>query len=97
LPIGKGYGYAFFVRPNLETFFEELKLSPIEYVLLALLLASVALNAVLVSHRKLKQKSELTQDAAMVLNDLTRSGQTLVRISRIDPDDMFLRSPRDLA
>lgn len=72
-------------------------MSPIEYVLLALLLASVALNAVMVSHRKIKQKSEMTHDAAMVLNDLTRSGVSLVKVTRIAPEEIFLRSPRDLA
>lgn len=43
---------------------------------------------------KLKTEPQPTTDAKQILHDLTR-GEALVRIRRVDPEDVVLRSPRD--
>jgi hypothetical protein len=60
------------------------------------LLISCACNAFFVYRRKQAlSQPKYTHDAAMILNDLTRGG-SVIRISRIDPQDIYLRSPRDV-
>lgn len=43
---------------------------------------------------KLKTEPQPTIDAKQILHDLTR-GEALVRIRRVDPEDVVIRSPRD--
>jgi cell division protein FtsL len=42
---------------------------------------------------KLKTEPQPTLEAKQILHDLTR-GEALVRIRRVDPDDVLVRSPR---
>lgn len=42
-----------------------------------------------------KSKLKQSYEAKELLHDLSR-GDALIRVSRVDPSDVFLRSPRDL-
>lgn len=62
-------------------------------VSLAVALAcSLAANAYL-WWRTRTAESEPSYDARQLLHDLTR-GEAVIRIKRIDPDDILIRSPR---
>lgn len=62
--------------------------------LLLLFLASVAFNVHL-SLKQKKQKNKPDYDATQLLHDLT-GGDALVKVTRISPENVLLRSPRDL-
>ena len=67
-------------------------LTPI--ILTALLVLSLTLNAYLFNQvKKFKAKPE-AYGVAQLLHDLT-AGTSLVKIERVAPEDIFLRSPRD--
>lgn len=57
-----------------------------------LLFLSLGLNAYLLSQKK--KPVPTSYEASALLRDLL-SGEALVKISRIAPEDIFLRSPRD--
>lgn len=57
------------------------------------LTASLGLNAFFLMSRKTQSKEPQSQDAKRLLMDLLR-GDALVRITRIAPEDVLLRSPR---
>lgn len=60
------------------------------------LVASIGANAWLyLKLRKAKTETKYTYDAQALLRDLL-AGQALLRIERIAPEQVFLRSPRDL-
>lgn len=59
----------------------------------AFLLASNAVTLILLLQQRKKEK-KLTKDAQELLHDLTAHGNALVRLERIAPADVFLRSPR---
>lgn len=42
---------------------------------------------------KTKKKANYDADATDLLHDMTVHGQAVVRIFRVDPNDIFLRSP----
>lgn len=55
---------------------------------------SLSGNALLLLHlRKLKKTAPLTTDARAMLHDLTSSA-ALVKVTRVDPQDILIRSPR---
>lgn len=59
------------------------------------LVLSLSGNAILLAiHLKTKKKRPLAVDATEIMNDLTIAGQSIVRVVRIDPNDILLRSPR---
>jgi len=65
-----------------------------EYALVTLLTVSVGLNLWLWKRKRVKV---VNRDAAVeLLADLLSSKETLIKLSRVAPEDMFLRSPRDL-
>ena len=58
------------------------------------LVCSLAANAYFWRWRKsLKSNPQYSLDARQILHDLTR-GEALVRIARVDPEDVLLRSPK---
>ena len=61
--------------------------------LLALSLAGNVLLGVLLRKSRKKPVEKLTVTAEALLHDLT-SGSAVVRIERLNPADLFLRSPR---
>jgi len=62
--------------------------------LVAILTASLCANALLVYlFRTSKRRRPLSISAEELLGDLAR-GQAVIRIERIAPSDIFLRSPR---
>jgi hypothetical protein len=64
--------------------------------LFILLTASILLNAYLIYKLKYqKLKKTETYDAKALMVDLMRGG-ALVEIRRLDPESIFLRSPREL-
>lgn len=64
-----------------------------EVAVLAVILGlSLAANAILWRLIK-KPPPQKTIDAAQILHDLTW-GSTLVTVTRVDPDDVLLRSPK---
>lgn len=66
-----------------------------ELIALASLLGlSVAANVGLgIYIASFKRRAPLSKSAEELLHDMTR-GQALIRVTRVDPDDVFLRSPR---
>jgi hypothetical protein len=69
-------------------------------VLGGLLCLSIIINALLVfgliHFRQLsKTKRVESIEAVELLHDLTAHGKMLVKVSRVDPNDVLLRSPRD--
>ena len=59
------------------------------------ILANIALAVALVRAKK-KPAIQYTQDAAGILNDLTSPGVALVKVERVAPETVLLRSPRDM-
>jgi hypothetical protein len=66
-----------------------------EFALLAGLVLSLSLNA-FQHFKKIKAPKQYSYEALELVNDLTRTGTAVVKITRIDPQSIFLRSPRDL-
>jgi hypothetical protein len=65
-------------------------------VIASALIVSLAANAFLaVKLRASKTEPKYTYDAQALLRDLLQ-GQALLRIERIAPEQVFLRSPRDV-
>jgi hypothetical protein len=64
-------------------------------ILAALFGLSCALNAYLLARRPLKQERQLSIDARALLHDWT-SGQVLIHIKRVDPNEVYFRSPKEL-
>ena len=58
----------------------------------ALLLISLALNVYLFK----KRETHKTYDAVNLIHDLTSRKVALVKIERVAPDSVYLRSPKDL-
>ena len=66
------------------------------YELLAIPLGvSLILNAYQYRRRSKKPPREEAYEATQLLNDLT-SGSALVKVSRVDPSTVFIRSVRNL-
>ncbi len=64
-------------------------------IALSIVLAcSVAGNAALMLMINRKPEKPMAKDAREILHDLTANGVALVKIERIAPSDVFLRSPR---
>jgi hypothetical protein len=57
------------------------------------LIASLGINTFLLIKAKKTPKPSYT--AEMLMHDLTR-GQAVIRIERVAPEDIFLRSPKSL-
>lgn len=64
-------------------------------IIYLLFLASLISNAFLFYRLKRKPKKTETYDAKALMIDLMRGG-ALVEIKRLDPDSIYLRSPREL-
>lgn len=47
-------------------------------------------------HFKRQSRVQLTQDATMLMNDLTSRGRAVVLVTYVSPEDVLLRSPRDV-
>lgn len=64
----------------------------------ALLTLSLVANAGFGLHlwklKKTPPENQATYDAKLVLRDLLHKQGTLVRVMRVDPEDVLLRSPR---
>jgi hypothetical protein len=58
------------------------------------LACSVAGNVFLILFLNRKPEKPTAKDAKEILHDLTANGVALVKIERIAPADVFLRSPR---
>lgn len=64
------------------------------FVFLSLICSTAANVYLLIQNTKLKKyQSEPSYEAQQLLHDLTR-GSGLVKITRVDPSEVFLRSPR---
>jgi Zn-dependent protease with chaperone function len=63
-------------------------------LLLVLFIISVAANIFAVFKLSRKQQKQNDRTASELLHDLTAYGNALVRIERIAPTDVLLRSPR---
>lgn len=63
-------------------------------LLLLVLLISLAGNAFL-AHRLHSHKPPTFYDARALSADLDRYDKALIKIQRVDPEDVVLRSPRD--
>lgn len=59
------------------------------------LIISLFFNIYLLYQLKRKPKKSETYDAKALMMDLMRGG-ALVEIKRLDPDSIFLRSPREM-
>jgi hypothetical protein len=69
----------------------------VEFLAFFLLFLSLAANAAqFYKAKKSKTNSASSHDSRMLLADILR-GDALVRITRIAPEDVFLRSPRGIA
>lgn len=64
------------------------------YAISAALLVSVCLNIYLIQF-KMKSKRKDSYELQEFLHDLTSPGIGMIKIERIAPTDVFLRSPRD--
>lgn len=63
------------------------------YLFCALFVISAGFNAYLFIQIKIAPKPQSDYDARMLLHDLT-AGSGLVRVQRVAPEDVLLRSPR---
>lgn len=65
------------------------------YAMLCALIVSVCLNIYLVSF-KIRTKRKDSYELQEFLHDLTSPGVAILKVERIAPTDIFLRSARDL-
>lgn len=69
-------------------------ITPLDLLLSLVAGLSLAINAALYHLlKKSKKQRPLSRSAEELMHDLT-AGVALVRIERVDPGDVFLRSPR---
>jgi hypothetical protein len=64
-------------------------------VILNLFILSLIANVYLYRRSKNTVKKQITYDARLLMQDLT-AGAAMVRITRIDPNSIFLKSPKDM-
>lgn len=67
-------------------------------ILCVFFLLSLAANYVLIWELKKAKKSpppQQTVEATQILHDLTISGAAIVKVTRLDPNNFIVRSPRD--
>lgn len=73
------------------------ELACILLAIFSLFTSGFALFSYLFSQKKIQRLTRLpNMTAEEILHDLTRSGTSLIKIERVSPEDIFLRSPRGL-
>ena len=65
------------------------------YIIVALSLSLIISIVINIQYYR-NRKTHKTYDAVNLIHDLTSRKQTLVKIERVAPDTVFLRSPKDL-
>jgi hypothetical protein len=70
-------------------------MNDLTWLFIVLTLASSAGNAYLFRQTKKQKKQSQSQDATMLMHHLTRRGAAVIKVTVVDPQDIFLRSPRD--